>query len=143
MVTAQPRSLHRRARRRHRVLHERPEVERLAVQGQRRGLGSGQRGKVVDHPAQANRLRVEGVESLLIGLDEPVAQLLESGLQRGERGAQLVGDVRRHLLSGALGPRDVRRRRVERPRQLAQLARGSCVGGLRPRVAVAGGERLG
>ena len=119
----------------HGILDELAEVEHLAMQRQRGGLGRGQRRQVVDHPAQPHRLRVQRGQPLRIRLDQAVAQLLEPRLQRGERGAQLVRHVRRHPLARPLGADDVLRRRVEGPGELAELARAP------PRRRAATGRR--
>ena len=90
------------------------------MQGERGRLGRRQLGQVTDDAAEAHRLLVQGGELVRIGRHQPVAQLLEAGLQSGERGAQLVRDVRRHLPASVLGAHDGRlpsRRRLARARR--------------------------
>ncbi len=44
-------------------------------------------------PPEPDGLVVQRSEGGRVGGDVPVAKLLEAGLQRGQRGAQLMGDV--------------------------------------------------
>ena len=75
-----------------------------------------------------------------VGCDQAVAQLLETGLERGERGPQLVGDVRGVALTVLLGPFDLAGGGVEGVDELGQLGPTE-VG--HPDGVVAGGEGPG
>ena len=111
----------RRAAGHERVLRHHREVDAAEGELQPRGLHGGELGEVVDHPAEPGRLLVEGRQRVGGGLHQAVAQLLEAGLQHGERGPQLVGDVRGVTLTVLLGPFDLAGGRVEGVDELGQL----------------------
>ena len=77
---------------------------------------------------------MEGRERLVVRRDQAVSELLESGAQHGERGAQLVGDLVREPLPGPLRPLDLLRGGVEGVGQLGDLL-ATAVGHARAVVA--------
>jgi hypothetical protein len=88
----------------------------------------------VTRPAEPLGLRQRGAQRHRVGLRNPVHDVLQHGLQRGDRRAQLVGDVGDQLASLLVGGLQVGRHLVERQCQLADLVTG---GGPDPAAVVA------
>jgi hypothetical protein len=82
-----------------------------------------------------------GLQRVRVGGEHAVSQPLVVGLDRGERGAQLVGEVRQQATAGVLGVLKRLRHGVERDGQVGELVIGgqrACTG-----IEVAGRERIG
>jgi hypothetical protein len=83
---------------------------------------------------------MQGRQRRLIGRDEAVAQLLEPDLERGQRRAQLVGDVGGELPTGALRSLDLLSRCAQSQGEVGELGWPE-IGGTRG--VVPGGEPAG
>ncbi len=91
--------------------------------GGRHVVGSGKDAEVGDDPSQPEGLVVQAGQGGGIRLHQPVTQLLQPRLERGERGPQLMGDVRRHLATSLSGALHRVCRFVEAPCEVTQLTR--------------------
>ena len=106
---------------------ERAHVERLLA-----GLQAGEVQQLGDEAPEPARLREHRAQRLGVRLADAVDDVLEHRLQRAERRAQLVRDVRDEVAAQAVGLGELLRHPVERARELADLV----VGGHRHLAAV-------
>ncbi len=90
--------------------------------GQVQGGGGGQGLQVADHAGQPQHLIAQRRQLIRGRLGDPVEQGLVPGLQDGDRGAQLVGDVGHQVAAQLVLPVARIGHLVERGGQLAQLA---------------------
>jgi hypothetical protein len=113
---------------------ERPHVERHGAR-----LQSGQVQQLRHQATQTFDLREHRPDRVRIGGLHAVGDVLELGLQRADRRAQLVRDVGDEVLAVPLDLGQLRRHDVEGPRQVAHLVRPPAVGD--PHRVVAAGHR--
>ena len=124
----------------HRVLEHRRDGEVVAVEWHGAGFEPGEVEQLGDQAAEPLDLGEHRQERVRIGRGDPVDDVLERGLQRGERGAQLVAHVGDEVPAHPVRLAELRRHPVERTGEPADLvARGV---GDAPGV-VALGHRLG
>jgi hypothetical protein len=98
---------------------EGPHVERLLA-----GLQAREIEQLGDEPPEAARLLEHRAQRLGIGFADAVDDVLEHGLQRAERRAQLVRDVGDEVAPQAVGLGQLGRHPVKRPGELADLVVG-------------------
>ena len=98
---------------------ERADVERLLA-----GLQAREVEQLRHEPAEPARLREHRAQRLGVGLADAVDDVLEHRLQRADRRAQLVGDVRDEVAAQAVGLGELGGHAVERARELADLVVG-------------------
>ncbi len=104
-----------------RVLEHRPHLERVAVERQRARLEAGEVEELLHQPAEPLDLGEHRAQRLRVGLADAVDEVLEHGLQRGDRRAQLVADVGDEVAAQPVGLGELGRHLVERARERADL----------------------
>ena len=89
--------------------------------GHRARLEPGEVEELLHQAAEPLDLRQHRAERLGVGLGDAVDQVLEHGLQRGDRRAQLVRHVGDEVAAHAVGLGQLGGHLVERPGELADL----------------------
>ena len=104
-----------------REVEHRLDLELLAVERQRARLEAGEIEELLHEAAEPFDLRQHRRERLGVGLVHTVDDVLEHGLQRGDRRAQLVAHVGDEVAAHAVGLGELGGHLVERPGERADL----------------------
>ncbi len=105
----------------HRVLEHRRDREVLAVERDGAGFEPGEVEQLHDQTAEPLDLGEHREEGVRVGGGDPVDDVLERRLQRGERGAQLVADVGDEVAAHPVRLAELRGHPVERPGEATDL----------------------
>ena len=97
------------------------DVEQVAIERQRARLEAGEVEQLLHEPAEALDLGEHRAQRLGIGVADAVDEVLEHGLQRGDRRAQLVAHVGDEVAAQAVGLGQLGRHLVERAGERADL----------------------
>jgi hypothetical protein len=107
-----------------RLVQEGNEADRFPLQGRDAGVDPGQVQQVRDQAAQPFGLVERRTQRRVVRRRDPVDQVLHDRTQRGDGCAELVRDVGHQIAALPVDGVQVRRHRVERGGQLADLVAG-------------------